>query len=843
MQDHQHLSNVFVQTLEQSIDGVVVINAHNVVILFNAAAEKIWGFTKQEVVGQNVKVLVPEHIKPNHDKFVNANRETGVNKIVGTSRDIQIIRKDGALRWGAFSISKVEVDGAILYTSFVKDVTELVEQRKRIEMLSLVTDKTDNAIFITDHDWKFIYINQGFKNILGYDDHEILGFNPTAVLARHFNEDQVLAIRKSLSLGKAINMDERVCAKDGRELWCSVMANPVFDSSGALSHVVTILSEITATKLHEVFHAQILSAMAQDEALTVIMEIGCNEATKMSHGIIPAIYKIDKENQLQFLACSEVSAQYRKELQCLNPCLDATDVDTSDTISTEGSLWRDFSNEKLASGIQSCWSVPITGKQGEMIGLIAFYRTDSQKPSRIDCILGNVLAPVCGLAIERDAQRQSIRQLAYYDSLTNLPNRSLLHVEAEIAIGKAQQNQAKLAVFYLGFDGVKHVNETFGHAAGDAYIKELATRIKQQCGNSHLCGRLSGDEFIVVSENKAVDVFNNLIEDIRLAISAPYLVDGDRICPSTSIGISVFPDDGHDIETLIQRADMAMYQAKSMGKGRFVFFSHELNQLAQERQELEQALQTAIQNDELTLAYQPQIKLEDDSLYGVEALARWNHPTLGFVSPAQFIPLAEECGLIGDLTHWALQSACKQMAIWRSKGMDIPTVSVNLSPLNFHNTQLCDLILSELKKYNLDTSDLILELTESVFLDTNPNTMKTLHHIHDQGVSFSIDDFGTGYSSLSYLRSIPFKELKLDKSFVTGLELSSTSQALSQAVIQIGQSLGLEVVAEGVENQAQYDILKKQGYHVVQGFLFSKPLTPIQVEQWLNERLAQCCSS
>ena len=704
-------------------------------------------------------------------------------------------------------------------------------------MLSLVTDKTDNAIFITDHEWKFIYTNQGFRKLLGYDD-EIMGCSPVAVLAPHLDDSQMIRIRELLSTGKALNIDERVCEKNGRELWCSVMSNPVFDSEGQLSHVVTILSEITATKLHEVFHAQILNAIAQDEALTMIMEIACNEATKISTGIIPAIFKVEADNKLQLLACSGIESEHKKELQNLPP-IDSemvTGATNNIDMTSKDSYWKEFKSETCLSGIKSCWSQPIKGKQGETIGVIAFYRRDTQKPSKIDYTLSNVLSPVCGLAIEREAQRQSIRQLAYYDSLTRLPNRSLLHAEAEIAIDKVQRNNSKLAVLYLGIDKLKYINEAFGNAAGDTFLKEIAARIDQECRNTHLCGRLSGDEFVVVSENKTLDDLSNFIEDLRSAITVPYLLDGHETFPSACIGISIYPDDGRDIETLIQRADMAMSQAKSTGKGRFAFFSHELNERAQERQELEEALAIAITNNELTLAYQPQIKLQDDSLYGVEALARWIHPKFGFVSPADFIPLAEECGLIGELTQWALKSACKQMSIWREKGVVVPMVSVNLSPLNFRNRNLCDTILAELKANNLSTSDITLELTEGVFLDTNPNTMKTIHHIHEQGINFSIDDFGTGYSSLSYLRSIPIRELKLDKSFVTGLELSATSQALSQAVIQIGQSLNLDVVAEGVENEEQYHILKQQGYHVVQGFLFSKPLAPEDIEAWLVNR-------
>ena len=282
---------------------------------------------------------------------------------------------------------------------------------------------------------------------------------------------------------------------------------------------------------------------------------------------------------------------------------------------------------------------------------------------------------------------------------------------------------------------------------------------------------------------------------------------------------------------------MAMYQAKSSGKGRFSYFSHELNQLAQELQMLEVELRKAIKNDDLELYYQPQVSMQDGSISGVEVLSRWNHPELGAIPPSKFIPIAEDCGLIGDLSQWALHNACKQMSLWKAKGIIVPTISVNLSPINFHNVDLCEQVMNELQSFNLAPSDLILELTESVLLDTNPSTMKVLLDIHQKGIHFSMDDFGTGYSSLSYLQKIPIKELKLDRSFVQHLESDSTSRALSQAVLQIGESLNIKVVAEGIEKNEQYQILKEQGYHIAQGYLFSKPLNSVDIEIWLQQLL------
>ncbi|RBP83735.1 EAL domain-containing protein [Marinomonas rhizomae] len=836
------LSDIFVETLEQAMDSVVVIDAKNDIIFYNRAAENLWGYTKTEVIGQNVKILVPDHIKPNHDRYVNANRDTGKNKIVGTNRDVEIVCKDGSTKWGSMSISKVTVDGENLYTAFVQDVTAAVIERKRVEMLSLVTDKTDNAILITDASWRVVYVNKGFSSILGFESDDVLGRTPISIIAPHFSDNQIAKVHTTLKNGTAIKVDELIQTKSGQKLWCSVMSNPVFNEIGELTHTVTIFSEITKTKLHEVLHARILGAIARDEPLEIIMESACHEVSRIIGDITPAILKVDDNNCLQLLSSSNLPNEYGKLLQDIRI---GESVASSGTAAYRGKpvlvtdiendpLWQEYREKILPFGYKGCWSFPIQGNKKDSIGVIAFYRKDNKPPSLLEIQLVNILAPLCALAIERDKQQENIRHLAYYDSLTTLPNRSMLHAKAEQALREANQNKEHLAVLFLDLDRFKQVNDSLGHPAGDKLLIEVAGRIKQKCVNLDICGRLSGDEFLLIILGKGADELNHFIEELRLFISQPIDVDETKLTPSASIGVSIFPEDGHDIGTLIHRADMAMYQAKIAGKGRFSFFSHELNQLALERQELEVELQKAILNEELELNYQPQIHMKSGKLYGVEALARWNHPKFGAVSPGKFIPLAEECGLIGDLSRWALKTACRQMSVWRNKGIAIPTISVNLSPLNFHNIDLCNLIVSELEHYNLQSSDLTLELTESVLLDTNPSTMQVLHDIHSQGIGFSIDDFGTGYSSLSYLRKIPIKELKLDSSFVSEIEVDGTSQALSRAVLQIGESLKLDVVAEGIESNGQFNILKGQGYHVAQGFLFSKPLNSIEIEAWLK---------
>ncbi|MCQ8879490.1 EAL domain-containing protein [Pseudoalteromonas shioyasakiensis] len=837
------LSNVFTQTLEQAIDGVVAIDSKNRVILFNQAAEKLWGYCKEEVLGKNVSLLVPDHIKTYHDHYVNRNRDTGENKIVGTSRDVPIICKDGSQRWGSMSISKVDIGGHMLYTAFIKDVTEQVKAKKQLELLSLVTDKTEHAIIITDPQWKVVYTNDGFSTLFNYTPEELLGITPMNVLTPELSDTRREQVRAQLANGKSMRIDEVLQSKDKSKCWCSIMVNPVLDEHTQLAYCVTIINDITQTKLHEILHKQILNAIAYDESHEIVMEKVCHEITKLDHYITPVILKAEGAH-LQLLAAPSFPASYRQILNTL-PIAEGAGISGTAAARGEDVLVTDIQNDPICElykthlhplGYTGCFSVPIKQSNGQVIGVVTLYLKNNVQLNALHKHIVNVITPLCGLAIEREAQKANIRHLAYYDALTQLPNRSLLHANAEQAIKDAKKNNQKMALLFLDVDRFKQINDTHGHPIGDQLLVALASRLNLEQSNADIVGRLSGDEFVLIKQIETPEQLHEYIEELKLKITLPVHLEHLTLDPTMSIGISIFPDDGHDVATLIHRADMAMYQAKSSGKGRFAYFSHELNQLAQEVQELEMELEKAIKENLLTLKYQPQISMKDETIYGVEALARWDHPTLGSVPPDKFIPIAEDCGLISELSLWVIRTACKQMGEWRKQGIALPTMSVNLSPSNFHNIHLCDFIINELAINNLVTSDLMLELTEHVLLDTHPSTMKVLHDIHDKGIDFSMDDFGTGYASLSYLRKIPIRELKLDRSFVQGLGTDKTSEALSRSVLQIGESLNLDVIAEGIENVEQYTILKEQGYHVAQGYLFSKPLNANETEKFLKNK-------
>ncbi len=839
----QNLSDIFVQTLEQAIDSVVVIDTQNCVVLFNAAAEQLWGFSREEVLGKNVSMLVPENIRSKHDNYVDSNRRTGINKIVGTTRDVPIHKKDGTQRWGSMSISRVVSEGQILFTAFVKDVTEQRKERKRIKLLSMVADQTDNAIFITDGAGKVVYSNKGFATLFGCTFGEVEGCMPAKLLVPHLPATRIAKVQEGLKGGRSFRLEELLQVKGGERIWCDVAINPVVGANGELAHTVTVLTDITASKIHEVLQHCILDAMVREMPLESVMDLLCKEVERMSPEIRATVIQVDEDGAMHPLAAPSFSERYGHLLEGM-PIKNG--IGSSSLAAERGEIvfvrdigsdprWALIRDEFLDQGIKSCWSIPIKSAKGLAIGVLAFYYSDHRTPSVLHQQMVDVIIPLCALAMEREVNRESIRQLAFYDALTQLPNRSLLHAKADHALIEARRSKTSLAVLFIDLDRFKQINDSLGHPAGDELLKLIAQRLNANRNAADIVGRLSGDEFVIVLPNCDSENVTEAIEEIKHAISQPCQIAGSCFSPSASMGVSIYPRDGHDMATLIHRADMAMYQAKHSGRGRFSFFSHELNELAQERQALENALRDAIEQGGLHLNYQPQVNIEDGEVYGVEALARWTHPTFGVVSPARFIPLAEECGLITELGHWAVKEACRQLAVWRRKGLKIPSVSVNLSPSNFHNLDLAGMIGNVLDQHGLAAKDLTIELTENLLLDTNPGTMKVLHDLSERGIKLAMDDFGTGYSSLSYLRKLPIQELKLDRSFVLDLEADETSRALSDAVMRIGDSLRLKVVAEGVEEQGQYKILKDQGYHVAQGYLLSKPLTPQDLEAWMTK--------
>lgn len=420
----------------------------------------------------------------------------------------------------------------------------------------------------------------------------------------------------------------------------------------------------------------------------------------------------------------------------------------------------------------------------------------------------------------------TLRRLAFFDPLTDLPNRSLFRDRLESALTQAQRSGVNVAVLFIDVDRFKLVNDSLGHSVGDNLLKEIAKRIQTTIRKSDTLARLGGDEFVVLVPSLAEgEDAGKIAEKILKAIRIPFLLDGQEWYVTMSIGVSVCPLDGSDSETLLKNADAAMYRAKECGRDDYELYSADLHHRAVERVRIENELRAALTHGEFFLCYQPVWDFSKNAIVGAEALIRWNHPERGAIAPLDFIPIAEETGLIVAIGAWALREACAEARSWPQIGGEALRISVNLSGRQFQHASLVEQIESVLEETGLDPSRLELEITESAVMDEVAETGHALAQLKKLGVRLSLDDFGMGYSSLVRLRQFPLDALKIDRSFVEGLGRDGRSAALVEAIVALGRGLGIRTIAEGVETEQQREILRSHGCDGFQGFLFSPPLT------------------
>jgi diguanylate cyclase (GGDEF)-like protein/PAS domain S-box-containing protein len=439
---------------------------------------------------------------------------------------------------------------------------------------------------------------------------------------------------------------------------------------------------------------------------------------------------------------------------------------------------------------------------------------------------------------ERKAAERKIHHLAHHDALTGLPNRLSLQGRMEQAMAEARRHGTLIAVMMIDMDHFKDINDTLGHHVGDALLVDVAQRLLCCVRLSDVVARLGGDEFVVLVTDMASTLTAAAVaEKIVSALSAPYQVEAYRLHSTPSVGIGVFPNDGTSVDTLLRNVDTAMYHAKAAGRNNYQFFDQSMSANASERLALQGSLHHAIESRQFVLHYQPQIEVASGRLVGVEALVRWQHPERGLVPPNSFIQIAEESDLIIKLGEWILQEACWQLSRWKDQGLML-RVSVNLSARQLRSKNLLHQVEDTLIRHDLRPGELELEITESVAMDNPDATLRMLGQLRELGVELAIDDFGTGYSSLSHLKLMPLQRLKIDRSFVKDIESDPDDAAICAATISLAQNLGLSVVAEGVETDAQLAFLGNLGCECVQGYLFSKPLPAAEFEAWAAQRAA-----
>jgi diguanylate cyclase (GGDEF)-like protein len=438
--------------------------------------------------------------------------------------------------------------------------------------------------------------------------------------------------------------------------------------------------------------------------------------------------------------------------------------------------------------------------------------------------LNEVHAQIDELFGQLEAQKSELEKIALHDTLTGLPNRALFRELTRAAVAAAQRDGGRMALLFIDLDRFKAINDTLGHAAGDALLVTLGGRLRSAVRTSDVVCRHSGDEFTVLLRNADPwDEVAATADRLLKEIEKPARIGAGEVSVSASIGVALFPDDATDHETLVGHADTAMYAAKNLGRARCSFFRSEFNVQLRANLQLEQELRHALLHGEFVLHYQPQVDADSGELLGCEALIRWQHPTRGMVPPLQFIGAAEHCGLISDVGAWAIRTACAQIADWKRAGVRFGSVAVNISALEFRSHRLLDTLTSAMADFSVQPHELEIELTESVLMTDTDTTQHIVERLHALGLPLAVDDFGTGYSSLAYLKRLRPSKIKIDRSFVSELPGDDDDRVLVQAIVQLASALGIRVVAEGVETEAQREFLHRIGCGMLQGYLISRP--------------------
>jgi diguanylate cyclase (GGDEF)-like protein len=496
---------------------------------------------------------------------------------------------------------------------------------------------------------------------------------------------------------------------------------------------------------------------------------------------------------------------------------------------------RDFVHR---AGLRSVSAWPILGSKGQVLGALSIYIRLREIPHRLRAHLVGICTDLAGIAIETRLAADRIRHLAHHDDLTGLPNRLLFNYHLPRALGRAQRTGGGVGVLYLDLDRFKVINDTLGHGAGDDVLCQVSKHLLESLRATDTLARVGGDEFtLLVEQFDGPQDLAEIAQKLLAATARTLTINGQEYHLSGSIGIAIYPKDGADSASLLKNADIAMYRAKTSGKNNYHFYSNDINVHSVERLSLENQLRHAVARREFEVHYQPKINIQSGRLAGAEALVRWRHPQRGLLLPAEFICVAEEVGLIGAIGRLVLETVCGDVRRWRDQGLAPKRLAINLSAQQFADSRLLKDVDSVLRETGCDPHSLEFEITESVVMMSPEKALQLLEQIKEHGITVAIDDFGTGHSSLAYLKRFPVDSVKIDHTFIRDIAADPNDLAITRAIIALGHSMGLKVVAEGVETATQLEILRRSGCDEFQGFLYSPGVPSAEYEEHLRAAL------
>jgi len=703
-----------------------------------------------------------------------------------------------------------------------------------------------NPVFFKGLDGRYLGVNKAWEaffnvprdSIVGKTVYDLYPHAP-AVADRLHEHDQALWREPGAQV-----YETTISLPDGRQrdavYYKATFTGPDGAVAGLIGTIIDVTEARQAARRQAMEHAvtqMLATADSVAEALPQTIRAICEEFgwacgaywSADAHGTVlrrTAVWHVDSPAVAQFVGAEAANTEKPLPAPKAGGLLrrawrDGTPVWVPD-VATEADFQRGAAAAK--AGLYCAFAFPVAAR-GHRVGVMEFFGGSIKQPDPDLLAVTRSLGSQIGQFMIRKDAEEKLRFVATHDALTGLPNRVMFGQRLDHAIAQAQRQRRRLAVLFLDLDRFKVINDTLGHEFGDALLREVARRLRENLRASDTVARLGGDEFVVLLEDVTEPLFvGTVAQKIIAALSEGYVLAGREYHVTASVGASTFPDDAADAATLLKNADIAMYRAKEQGRNTFQFYSSQLNLHSVQRLNLESALRRAIEREEFVLYYQPQVELRTGRITGAEALVRWLHPELGLLAPGRFIPIAEETGLIVPLGEWVLRSACTTQRAWTARGLPALRIAVNLSARHFMRANLAHDISAALASTGCDPARLELEITETSVMDDPERVVALLHQIREIGVSVAIDDFGTGHSSLAYLKRFPVDNLKIDRSFVSDVPNDKNNVAITQAVIAMAHSLGMRVIAEGVETRAQHNFLLAQKCDEYQGYFFSEPL-------------------
>ncbi|GAA4501581.1 EAL domain-containing protein [Gluconacetobacter tumulicola] len=823
-------------------DGVIMVDDRGMVVFANDASVAMCGGGADSWVGRPVRDMVP-----------------ALDLISGpVPHEVPLFRPGCPVRWLEAVVARGDASDGAAWIVTLRDVSVEVGRREAGELCSTVVNRTDRGVMVLDGLDRITYVNPAFKHLLGYRPEDVLLRDVSVVLSAEEADIPVLReFRYNLRNRKAFEIDLRARSRGGREIWLSTAVSPVRDDGAADGDVIVLLADKTRAMELQSLRQDVTTALSSATDFNDVMALICKRVEAILPDVLMSVLLVTEEGTAWMAGRGAMPESFASGFDGMSvgPMVGtcgaaiysghevlAPDIETDPR-------WTPALRDKVRPlGICANWSIPVRLRDGTVAGALALYFFDRREPTLWHRRVVEACIHFCTLAVEQERARVRIAQLAHYDAVTGLPNRTWLR--EHLASLQDRPGWCGLTLIAIDLDQFRTIRDGLGGAGADELLETVAQRLKRAVGQDGILTRTGEDEFSIVTGCGrtpmgpgccvdrdgfiAVDHASVVAGAILRGMALPFVINGLPVTSGVSIGICAGGEKGGTVDTLLRNTRIAVSRARDAGGNCYRFFSPAMNQRAHDRVILGSALRTALASDRLRLVYQPQVSPHTGAIHGVEALARWHDPVRGDISPVRFIPLAEETGLIQALGEWALRQACRQMARWMVEGIGIPSVSVNLSARHFREPGLPSMIAAILQETGIPANRLMVEMTESTMIADLDSTIQAARAIRTLGVGLSMDDFGTGFSTLANLVNLPLNEVKIDRSFVDGLNRVDESRLIVNAVLGIGRNLGMSIVAEGVETKQQLELLDELGCPVVQGFLISHPLEVEHLPGWVR---------